>query len=205
MGCCGVDGAWGLQGRALPSQHLPWFQRLEMMEEEEGELPTFQQFGTKVLAVMKPPPEEEQPRDRVGPVDQSGSGSPRHWVCHPQRLVVLHSPWRGCTSRRSSCLPLTPAPSPPQKHQSPVGILRRFPFSSSLQRMSVLVKLPGEASAHVYIKGAPEMVASLCRKETGTCWETVVRYRSPAEKRPVLLLCHLSASLQLIPAGNYPL
>ncbi|XP_010132858.1 PREDICTED: probable cation-transporting ATPase 13A2, partial [Buceros rhinoceros silvestris] len=90
--------------------------RLEMMEEEDGELPTFQQFGTKVLAVVKPPPEEEQPRDR--------------------------------------------------KHQSPVGILRRFPFSSSLQRMSVLVKLPGEASAHIYVKGAPEMVASLCTRET---------------------------------------
>ncbi|NWT48732.1 AT132 ATPase, partial [Chroicocephalus maculipennis] len=89
---------------------------MEEEEEEEGELPAFQQFGTKVLAVMKPPPEEEQPRDR--------------------------------------------------KHQSPVGILRRFPFSSSLQRMSVLAKLPGEASAHAYVKGAPEMVASLCRKET---------------------------------------
>uniref|UniRef100_A0A8C3JRZ2 Polyamine-transporting ATPase 13A2 n=1 Tax=Calidris pygmaea TaxID=425635 RepID=A0A8C3JRZ2_9CHAR len=80
---------------------------------QEGELPAFQQFGTKVLAVMKPPPEEEQPRDR-----------------------------------------------------SPLGILRRFPFSSSLQRMSVLVKMPGEVSAHGYVKGAPEMVASLCRKET---------------------------------------
>ncbi|NXJ85939.1 AT132 ATPase, partial [Trogon melanurus] len=90
--------------------------RLEMTEEEEGELPASQQFGTKVLAVMRPPPEEEQPRDR--------------------------------------------------KHQAPVGILRRFPFSSSLQRMSVLAKLPGEASAHVYVKGAPEMVASLCGKET---------------------------------------
>ncbi|NWY68292.1 AT132 ATPase, partial [Erithacus rubecula] len=90
--------------------------RLEMMEEEDGELPAFQQFGMKVLAVVKPPPEEEQPQDR--------------------RL------------------------------QAPVGILRRFPFSSSLQRMSVLVKLPGEASAHAYVKGAPEMVASLCRKET---------------------------------------
>ncbi|NWX50391.1 AT132 ATPase, partial [Steatornis caripensis] len=90
--------------------------RLEMMEQGEGELLAFQQFGTKVLAVMKPPPEEEQPRDR--------------------------------------------------KHQSPVGILQRFPFSSSLQRMSVVVKLPGEASAHVYVKGAPEMVASLCRRET---------------------------------------
>uniref|UniRef100_A0A8C4TXA7 ATPase cation transporting 13A2 n=1 Tax=Falco tinnunculus TaxID=100819 RepID=A0A8C4TXA7_FALTI len=86
------------------------------MVESTGWLPAFQQFGMKVLAVMKPPPEEEQPRDTVGP--------------------------------------------------SPVGILRRFPFSSSLQRMSVLVKLPSEASAHLYTKGAPEMVASLCRKET---------------------------------------
>ncbi|NXJ19242.1 AT132 ATPase, partial [Dicrurus megarhynchus] len=92
--------------------------RLEMTEEEEeaGELPALQQFGMKVLAVVRPPPEEEQPQDR--------------------------------------------------KHQAPVGILRRFPFSSSFQRMSVLVKLPGEASAHAYVKGAPEMVASLCRKET---------------------------------------
>ncbi|XP_063997389.1 polyamine-transporting ATPase 13A2 isoform X1 [Pogoniulus pusillus] len=89
---------------------------LEMLEEEEGDLPALQQFGTKVLAVMKPPPEAEQPRDR--------------------------------------------------KHQVPVGILRRFPFSSSLQRMSVLAKLPGEAPAHVYVKGAPEVVASLCVKET---------------------------------------
>ncbi|XP_040389701.1 polyamine-transporting ATPase 13A2 isoform X4 [Cygnus olor] len=90
--------------------------RLEMMEEDEGELPSFQQFGTKVLAVMKPPPEAEQP--------------------------------------------------PGRKHQSPVGILRRFPFSSSLQRTSVLAKLPGEDAAQAYVKGAPEMVASLCRKET---------------------------------------
>ncbi|NWT13583.1 AT132 ATPase, partial [Vireo altiloquus] len=53
-----------------------------------------------------------------------------------------------------------------QQRPAPAGILRRFPFSSSFQRMSVLVKLPGEASAHAYVKGAPEMVASLCRKET---------------------------------------
>ncbi|NWI89996.1 AT132 ATPase, partial [Pitta sordida] len=90
--------------------------RLEMVEEEEGEPPEFQQFGMKVLAVVRPPPEEEQPRDR--------------------------------------------------KHHLPLGILRRFPFSSSFQRMSVLVKLPGEPSAHVYVKGAPEMVASLCTRET---------------------------------------
>jgi len=41
------------------------FQRLEMAEEDEGELPGLQCFGTKVLAMMNPPPEEEQPPDRV--------------------------------------------------------------------------------------------------------------------------------------------
>ncbi|XP_062449418.1 polyamine-transporting ATPase 13A2 [Rhea pennata] len=90
--------------------------RLEMPEEDAAEPPVFQQFGTKVLAVMQPPPVEEQPRDA--------------------------------------------------RHQVPVGILRRFPFSSSLQRMSILAKLPGKSSTEVYVKGAPEMVASLCRKET---------------------------------------
>ncbi|NXI86770.1 AT132 ATPase, partial [Rhipidura dahli] len=55
---------------------------------------------------------------------------------------------------------------PQEQRGQPVGILRRFPFSSSLQRMSVLAKLPREASVHAYVKGAPEMVASLCRKET---------------------------------------
>uniref|UniRef100_A0A7M4FIL2 Polyamine-transporting ATPase 13A2 n=1 Tax=Crocodylus porosus TaxID=8502 RepID=A0A7M4FIL2_CROPO len=87
---------------------------LKMMEStgwvrgDEADLHAIQQFGTKVLAAMKPPP----------------------------------------------------------KHQAPVGILRRFPFSSSLQRMSVVVKLPGDAPAEAYAKGAPEMVASLCNKET---------------------------------------
>uniref|UniRef100_A0A7M4FHJ4 ATPase cation transporting 13A2 n=1 Tax=Crocodylus porosus TaxID=8502 RepID=A0A7M4FHJ4_CROPO len=55
---------------------------------------------------------------------------------------------------------------PPVEEQPHVGILRRFPFSSSLQRMSVVVKLPGDAPAEAYAKGAPEMVASLCNKET---------------------------------------
>ncbi|XP_075462086.1 polyamine-transporting ATPase 13A2 isoform X2 [Ascaphus truei] len=52
------------------------------------------------------------------------------------------------------------------KHHVPVGVLQRFPFSSSLQRMSVIAKLPGDTPAHVYMKGAPEMVASLCQSST---------------------------------------
>uniref|UniRef100_A0A674KEP6 ATPase cation transporting 13A2 n=1 Tax=Terrapene triunguis TaxID=2587831 RepID=A0A674KEP6_9SAUR len=64
------------------------------------------------------------------------------------------------------CLGISRIPFPPQKHKVSAGILRRFPFSSSLQRMSVLVKLPGDAPSEAYIKGAPEMVASLCKEET---------------------------------------
>uniref|UniRef100_A0A8P0TQD6 Cation-transporting ATPase n=1 Tax=Canis lupus familiaris TaxID=9615 RepID=A0A8P0TQD6_CANLF len=53
--------------------------------------------------------------------------------------------------------------------QSPVeaiAILRQFPFSSSLQRMSVVTQLAGEDHFHVYVKGAPEMLAKFCKSET---------------------------------------
>ncbi|KAM9383997.1 polyamine-transporting ATPase 13A3 [Pholidichthys leucotaenia] len=47
-----------------------------------------------------------------------------------------------------------------------IGIVRQFPFSSALQRMSVVVRLLGEKRMDAYMKGAPEVVASLCKKET---------------------------------------
>ncbi|KAI3357136.1 hypothetical protein L3Q82_015599, partial [Scortum barcoo] len=47
-----------------------------------------------------------------------------------------------------------------------VAIVQRFPFSSALQRMSVVTVARGGSSALAFIKGAPEMVASLCRAET---------------------------------------
>ncbi|XP_067873491.1 cation-transporting ATPase 13A2 isoform X2 [Heterodontus francisci] len=52
------------------------------------------------------------------------------------------------------------------KQEMSLGIIRRFPFASSLQRMSVIVKKPGNLPVEAYMKGAPEMVASLCIKET---------------------------------------
>ncbi|XP_052465415.1 polyamine-transporting ATPase 13A3 isoform X2 [Carassius gibelio] len=47
-----------------------------------------------------------------------------------------------------------------------IGIVRQFSFSSALQRMSVVVRLIGERRMDAYLKGAPEVVASLCKNET---------------------------------------
>ncbi|XP_078697010.1 polyamine-transporting ATPase 13A3-like isoform X3 [Branchiostoma floridae x Branchiostoma belcheri] len=59
-----------------------------------------------------------------------------------------------------------------------IGILRQFPFSSSLQRMSVITRTLGNRHMDVYMKGAPEMVASLCMKQTvpGEFHNTLMRY-----------------------------
>ncbi|KAL0966747.1 hypothetical protein UPYG_G00299650 [Umbra pygmaea] len=47
-----------------------------------------------------------------------------------------------------------------------IGIVRQFPFSSGLQRMSVVVRKLGEKRMDAYLKGAPEVVAGLCRGDT---------------------------------------
>uniref|UniRef100_A0A8C0XJN2 Cation-transporting ATPase n=1 Tax=Castor canadensis TaxID=51338 RepID=A0A8C0XJN2_CASCN len=47
-----------------------------------------------------------------------------------------------------------------------IGIVRQFPFSSALQRMSVVARVLGDKKMDAYMKGAPEVIASLCRPET---------------------------------------
>ncbi|XP_030071447.1 polyamine-transporting ATPase 13A3 isoform X2 [Microcaecilia unicolor] len=47
-----------------------------------------------------------------------------------------------------------------------IGIVRQFPFSSALQRMGVVAKVLGEKRMDAYVKGAPEVVASLCKPAT---------------------------------------
>ncbi|XP_041377878.1 probable cation-transporting ATPase 13A3 [Gigantopelta aegis] len=47
-----------------------------------------------------------------------------------------------------------------------VGIVRQFPFSSTLQRMTVITRTLRLGHMEVYSKGAPEMIASLCVPET---------------------------------------
>ncbi|XP_041848724.1 probable cation-transporting ATPase 13A3 isoform X2 [Melanotaenia boesemani] len=47
-----------------------------------------------------------------------------------------------------------------------IGIVRQFPFCSALQRMSVVVRRLGEKHMDAFLKGAPEVVASLCKPHT---------------------------------------
>uniref|UniRef100_A0A8C5MPF4 Polyamine-transporting ATPase 13A3 n=1 Tax=Leptobrachium leishanense TaxID=445787 RepID=A0A8C5MPF4_9ANUR len=47
-----------------------------------------------------------------------------------------------------------------------IGIVRQFPFSSALQRMAVVARVLGGKRMDAYVKGAPEVVASLCKPET---------------------------------------
>uniref|UniRef100_A0A670YYS7 Cation-transporting ATPase n=1 Tax=Pseudonaja textilis TaxID=8673 RepID=A0A670YYS7_PSETE len=54
---------------------------------------------------------------------------------------------------------------PPQVPLKGLAVLRQFPFSSALQRMTVVAQeLPGDG--RVFMKGAPEMVAGFCQPET---------------------------------------
>ena len=54
-----------------------------------------------------------------------------------------------------------------QPVQKEVGILRQFTFSSSLQRMSVIVRTLGSDHFDLFAKGAPEKIAMLSKPETG--------------------------------------
>uniref|UniRef100_A0A8C4V8R3 Cation-transporting ATPase n=1 Tax=Falco tinnunculus TaxID=100819 RepID=A0A8C4V8R3_FALTI len=57
----------------------------------------------------------------------------------------------------------------PNLFQAPVegiAILHQFPFSSGLQRMSVVSQKIGEEQYDLYMKGAPETVSSFCRQDT---------------------------------------
>lgn len=111
--------------------------------------------GTQVLAVMRPPPRGPRQQGTVS-CGLSGAWRPQDWAPPPAPQLFPH-----------------PQEEPPE----PVSVLRRFPFSSALQRMDVVVAWPGATQPEAYVKGSPELVASLCSPETGEggrprvhCW-----------------------------------
>uniref|UniRef100_A0A3P8Z6E0 Polyamine-transporting ATPase 13A3 n=1 Tax=Esox lucius TaxID=8010 RepID=A0A3P8Z6E0_ESOLU len=78
-----------------------------------------------------------------------------------------------------------------------IGIVRQFPFSSALQRMSVVVRKLGEKHMDAYLKGAPEVVVSLCRPETvpESFTETLESYTRQGFRVIALAHRHLEAKL----------
>lgn len=54
-----------------------------------------------------------------------------------------------------------------------IGIVRQFPFTSSLQRMSVITRTLGANHFDLYCKGSPEMILSLSRPDSS---EFYIRY-----------------------------
>lgn len=74
------------------------------------------------------------------------------------RVFAQDDDWSTAATSR-----LEEAASPPPLE---IGILRQLTFSSTLQRMSVVVRVLGEPHLTLYCKGAPETVVGLCRPET---------------------------------------
>jgi len=50
--------------------------------------------------------------------------------------------------------------------QYELGVLRKYDFSSNLQRMSVIIKNRSEEYFKIYTKGSPEKIRDLCREDT---------------------------------------
>lgn len=57
-----------------------------------------------------------------------------------------------------------------------IGIVRQFPFTSSLQRMSVITRTLGANHYDLYCKGSPEMILSLSRAESSKYCNTSFKF-----------------------------
>uniref|UniRef100_A0A669CK24 ATPase 13A3 n=1 Tax=Oreochromis niloticus TaxID=8128 RepID=A0A669CK24_ORENI len=82
---------------------------------------------------------------------------------------ILEEPTEEETALHNPIMPTVVRPPKhiaPESHQSNPLTQSMFPFSSALQRMSVVVRRLGVKHMDAFLKGAPEVVASLCRQHT---------------------------------------
>ncbi|XP_078510337.1 putative cation-transporting ATPase 13A4 [Lissotriton helveticus] len=66
----------------------------------------------------------------------------------------------------SSGLIIKPGPEAGKVSVEGIVVVRQFPFSSSLKRMSVISRVIGTEKFMAFMKGAPETIISYCRPET---------------------------------------
>ncbi|XP_069753130.1 polyamine-transporting ATPase 13A3 isoform X2 [Narcine bancroftii] len=134
-------------------------------------------------------------------IDGKLSGDPLDLKIFEETGWVLEEATEEETALHNQIIPTVVRP-PKQLHLEPVavkdhemasyeiGIVRQFPFSSSLQRMSVVARILGEKHMDAYLKGAPEVVANLCKAETvPECFNEVLKIYTKQGFR-VIALAH---------------
>ena len=92
-----------------------------------------------------------------------------HPVVRPPLRKTLKKAYKVYTKSEEALLatPLLEENNDPEENSScEMSIIRQFPFSSALQRMSVIVKVLNEPHYSLFAKGSPEKICELSRKET---------------------------------------
>ncbi|CAF0715730.1 unnamed protein product [Brachionus calyciflorus] len=81
----------------------------------------------------------------------------------------LNEPNQEETENYDSFAPTTVRPKGKRhetENQYEIGIIKQYPFSSSLQRMSVVVRVLGQKNFVMYCKGSPEKIGELSKPES---------------------------------------
>ena len=76
-------------------------------------------------------------------------------------------------------------------HFLELGVIRMFEFVSSLRRMSVIVKKLKSTSMEVYVKGAPEVMAEICDRDSCKCFSslTPISFLTSVKSRTTMTIC----------------
>ncbi|XP_037566605.2 LOW QUALITY PROTEIN: polyamine-transporting ATPase 13A3-like [Dermacentor silvarum] len=118
-------------------------------------------------------------------IDRQLSGDPLDLKMFEATSWVLEEPDIDDNSKYDIIAPTVVRPGPANSFKTPsvpslnatgdltevpsffeVGIVRELPFSSGLQRMSVVTRVLGSTHFDIFCKGAPETIASLSKAET---------------------------------------